>query len=102
MGAVVVGTGFGVLTHLRAMRAAGIDVIALVGRDVAKTQDRAARFDVPHALTNVADALALPGVDAVAVVTPPRTHRAIALEAVGAGKHVMCEKPFALDAEEGR
>ena len=99
---MVVGTGFGVLTHLRAMRAAGIDVVALVGRDAAKTADRAARFDVPNALTSVGDAVALPGVDAVAVVTPPSTHRAIVLEAVAAGKHVMCEKPFALDAAEGR
>lgn len=40
-GAIIVGTGFGVLTHLRAMRLAGIDVIALVGRDPAKTRDRA-------------------------------------------------------------
>src|SRR3954465_9335679 len=92
IGAVVVGTGFGVLTHLRAMRAAGVDVIALVGRDAAKTAERAARFDVPNALTNVGEAVALPGVGAVAVVTPPRTHRAIVLEAVAAGKHVMCEK----------
>ena len=52
IGAVVVGTGFGVLTHLRALRAAGIDVLALVGRDAAKTADRAERFDVPHALTS--------------------------------------------------
>ncbi len=99
---MVVGTGFGVLTHLRAMRAAGIDVVALVGRDEAKTVERATRFDVPNALTSVRDAVALPGVDAVAVVTPPRTHRAIVLEAVGARKHVMCEKPFAFDAAEGR
>ena len=102
MGAVVVGTGFGVLTHLRAMRAAGIDVVALVGRNEAKTADRAERFGVPNALTNVADAIALPGVDAVAVVTPPSTHHSIVLEAVAAGKHVMCEKPFALSAREGR
>jgi predicted dehydrogenase len=100
VGAVVVGTGFGVLTHVRALQAAGIDVIALVGRDEAKTTSRAARFDVPNALTNVRDAIALPGVDAVAVVTPPHTHHDVVLEAVTAGKHVMCEKPFARDAAE--
>jgi predicted dehydrogenase len=99
---VVVGTGFGILTHVRAMRAAGIDVIALVGRDAAKTADRAARFDVPNALTDVGDAIGLRGVDAVAVVTPPRTHRPIVLDAVAAGKHVVCEKPFALDESEAR
>ena len=100
MGAVVVGTGFGVLTHLRALRAAGFDVVALVGRDEAKTANRAARFDVPNALTSVRDAVVLPNVDAVAVVTPPHTHRAFVLEAVNAGKHVVCEKPFARDVDE--
>jgi len=101
VGAVVVGTGFGVLTHLRALRAAGCNVVALVGRDEAKTAERAARFDVPNALTSVRDAVALPGVDAVAVATPPHTHREFVLEAVSAQKHVVCEKPFARDAAEG-
>jgi predicted dehydrogenase len=101
VGAVVVGTGFGVLTHLRALRAADVDVIALVGRDAAKAADRAARFGVPHATTDLDEALALPGVDAVAVATPPHTHAQIALAAIAAGKHVVCEKPFARDAAEG-
>ena len=41
LGAVVVGTGFGVLTHLRALRKAGFDVKALVGRDGEKARKRA-------------------------------------------------------------
>jgi predicted dehydrogenase len=84
------------------MRAAGIDVVALVGRDPEKTVARAERFEVPNALTSLADALALPGVDAVTVATPPHTHVPIVLEAIAAGKHVVCEKPFARDADEGR
>ena len=55
LGAIVVGTGFGVLTHLRALRAAGFDVTALVGRDPDKTAARAVLFDVPHACTSLAD-----------------------------------------------
>ena len=102
LGAVVVGTGFGVLTHVRALQAAGIAVVALVGRDAAKAADRAARFGVPHAGADLSAALALPGVDVVAVATPPHTHAAIVLAAVAAGKHVLCEKPFARDAAEAR
>jgi len=102
VGAIVVGTGFGVLTHLRALRNAGIDVHALVGRNPEKTADRARRFDVPRGLTSLADALALPGVDAVTVATPPHTHCDIVLRSIEAGKHVLCEKPFARDAAEGR
>jgi len=100
LGAVVVGTGFGCLTHVRAMRAAGIDVLGLVGRDPEKTRARAERFEVPSAFTSLADALALPGVNAVAVATPPHTHGPIVLEVVEAGKHVVCEKPFARNTAE--
>jgi predicted dehydrogenase len=102
VGAIVVGTGFGVLTHLRALRRAGFEVHALVGRDPEKTSARARQFDVPHGLTSFAEALALPGVDAVAIATPPHSHAELVLEAVAAGKHVLCEKPFARDAGEGR
>ncbi|MBW2497987.1 MAG: Gfo/Idh/MocA family oxidoreductase [Deltaproteobacteria bacterium] len=102
IGAIVVGTGFGVLTHLRAMRAAGIEVKALVGRNLEKARKRAELFDVPHGLDSLDEALSLPGVDAVAVSTPPHTHAAIVLAAVAAGKHVVCEKPFAASAAEGQ
>ena len=102
VGAAVVGTGFGCLTHVRALRAADIEVQAVVGRDPEKTAARAQRFDVAHAFTDLADALALPGVDAVTIATPPHTHGPLVLEAVRAGKHVLCEKPFARDAAEAR
>ncbi len=48
------------------------------------------------------EALALPGVDAVTVATPPHTHAELSLQAIAAGKHVLCEKPFARDTAEGR
>ncbi|MDH4052111.1 MAG: Gfo/Idh/MocA family oxidoreductase [Rubrivivax sp.] len=102
LGAVIVGTGFGVLTHLRALRKADIEVRALVGRDPEKTRDRARRCGVPLALTSLEEALALPGVDIVTIATPPHTHAAIAIAAAQAGKHIFCEKPFARDAQEAR
>jgi predicted dehydrogenase len=102
LSAVVVGTSFGCLTHVRALRAAGFTVRALVGRDPERTLDRAKRFDVPTGTTSLAGALALPGVDAVTVATPPHTHSAIVLQAMRADKHVLCEKPFTRDAAEAR
>jgi len=100
LGAAVVGTGFGCLTHVRALRQAGFEVRALVGRDPDRTADRARRFEVPHATTSLSDALERLGVDAVTIATPPDTHSPLALEAVEAGKHVLCEKPFAMDLAE--
>ena len=57
---------------------------------------------MPRALTSVDEALALADVDAVAIATPPHTHAPLARAAIAAGKHVLCEKPFARDASEAR
>jgi predicted dehydrogenase len=102
LGAVVVGTGFGCLTHVRALQAAGFHVHALVGRNPDRTRERAARFGIPHPLVALTDALQLPGIDVASVATPPHTHRELVLEAVAAGRHVVCEKPFARNATEAR
>jgi predicted dehydrogenase len=97
---VVVGTGFGARVHVPALRAAGFDVVGLVGTDPERTARRAARAGVEHPCTSLAEALALPGVDAVTIAAPPASHAPLALEALTAGRHVICEKPFTLDAAE--
>jgi predicted dehydrogenase len=101
-GVAVVGTGFGCLTHVRALRNAGFDVLGLVGRDPDRTAERAKLCDVPQAITSFAEALALPGVDAITIATPPDTHAELALAAIAAGKHVLCEKPLTREVAEGR
>jgi predicted dehydrogenase len=99
-GAIVIGTGFGTRVHVPALRAAGFSVEALVGRDPERTARRAERLGVSEALTDLDAALALPGVVAATIATPPSTHAEIAIAVARAGKHVLCEKPFALDAAE--
>ena len=54
----------------------------------------------PVAVTSLADAFDRADVDAVTIATPPHTHAPLGLEAIAAGKHVLCEKPFARDAHE--
>jgi predicted dehydrogenase len=76
-------------------------VRALVGRDPDKTARRAQRLEV-LGLTSVEEALARPDVDAVSIATPPHTHHRLVLDALATGKHVVCEKPFALDAGQAR
>ena len=97
--ACVVGTSFGARIHIPALRQAGFDVVALVGVDPAKTARRAERFGVEHACTSLGEALAL-GLDAVSIAGPPATHAPLATEAIAAGCHVLCEKPFTLDVTE--
>jgi predicted dehydrogenase len=103
-GAVVVGTGFGRRVHVPALRAAGFEVVALVGRDPERTARRAARGGIEHSFASIDDALASRDVqfDIVTIATPPATHERIAVAALESGRHVVCEKPFARDVREAR
>lgn len=102
IGVVVVGTGFGLFTHVRALREAGFEVRAIVGRDRAKTAARAAPLDIPLATDSLSEALADPAIRLVTVATPPHAHYTPVMEAIAAGRHVMCEKPFAKDLAQAR
>lgn len=102
-GAIVVGSGFGTRVHVPALRAAGFDVVALVGRDPDRTARRAERAGIEHSFASVDAALGSGlGFDVVTIATPPVTHESIALAALESGCHVVCEKPFALDAGGAR
>jgi predicted dehydrogenase len=99
--AVVVGTGFGLFTHVRALREAGFEVRAIVGRDRDRTARRAAPLDIPVIATSLGETLAAdPTIRLVTVATPPHAHYPVVMEAVAAGRHVVCEKPFARDFAE--
>ncbi|MCH2171929.1 Gfo/Idh/MocA family oxidoreductase [Myxococcota bacterium] len=98
--AIVVGTGFGSRVHVPALRAAGFEVVALVGTDPDRTARRARRLGVDHALCDLGEALEVSGVELVTIASPPNLHAPQVLEAIAAGKHVICEKPFTLDGEE--
>jgi predicted dehydrogenase len=78
------------------LRGAGFDVVALVGQDRERTTRRADRLGVPNACAGLGEALALE-LDAVTTATPPDTHELIVFEAMAAGVHVLCEKPFAVE-----
>lgn len=100
--AVVVGTGFGLFTHVRALRDAGFHVRAIVGRDRQRTIERAAPLGIPLATDSLREVLADPQVRLVTVATPPHAHYPVVMEAIAAGRHVVCEKPFAKDLAEAR
>jgi 2-hydroxy-4-carboxymuconate semialdehyde hemiacetal dehydrogenase len=90
------GAGAFGLKHLDACRLIdGVEVISLVGRELDKTQEAAAKYGVPHATTALEDTLALDGLDAVILATPTQMHAAQALQCLRAGKHVQVEIPLA-------
>jgi 2-hydroxy-4-carboxymuconate semialdehyde hemiacetal dehydrogenase len=73
----------------------GVEVVSLVSRDLAKTKEVADRYAIPHATTELAEALAKPDVDAVILCTPTQMHAAQAIECMQAGKHAQVEIPLA-------
>jgi len=102
-GAVVVGTGFGLFTHVRALREAGFEVRGIVGRDLEKTRKRAAPLAIPVASNDLERLLADdPAIRLVTVATPPHAHYAPVMQAIAAGRAVVCEKPFARDQAQAR
>jgi predicted dehydrogenase len=78
------------------------DLVAIGGRDAAAAGDMARRFDWRHVESDWRALVARPDVDLVDVCTPGDTHAEIAIAALEAGKHVLCEKPLANTVEEAR
>lgn len=82
------------------LRTAGLDVAAVGSRRQQTADAFAADFGIPRAHGSYEDLVADPDVDIVYVATPHPMHAANALLAIEAGKHVLVEKPFTLNAAE--
>ena len=93
---VVAGAGAFGAKHLDAIRAIGdVEVVSLVGRTLEPTRALAQKYGVPHATTDLAEALRLAGVEAAILVTPTPLHASQAIACLEAGKHVQVEIPLA-------
>lgn len=73
----------------------GVECVSLVGRRLEATQTVASEYGIPHATTDLAEALAQPGVGAAILCTPTQMHAAQAIQCMNAGKHVQVEIPLA-------
>lgn len=82
------------------LRLAGMTVSAVGSRTDDTATAFAREFDIPHAYGSYAEVIASPDVDIVYVATPHPQHVEVALAAIGAGKHVLIEKPITLEAVE--
>lgn len=78
----------------------GFDLVAVCSATLANAESAATEFGATHATDSFDDLLADDAVDVVLVTTPPRLHRPMAIAALEAGKHVICEKPLALNVRE--
>lgn len=97
----VIGTGFGTTVHVPAFQScAHTEVVAICSGREERAREAAARFGIPHWSTDYREVVARSDVDLVSISTPPYQHYPMAMAALEAGKHVLLEKPMALNVGE--
>ncbi len=96
----ILGTGFMGRVHLEALRRVeGVEVVAIVGRELASAQSLGAGFGVERSEADYRNVLSDASIDAVHICTPNALHYPMAKDALLAGKHVLCEKPLSTSVE---
>jgi predicted dehydrogenase len=97
-GVAVAGTGFIGPVHVEALRRIGQRVVGILGSTVEKSRASAAALGIPRGYADYAELLADAAVDAVHLATPNAAHFDQCRLALAAGKHIVCEKPLAMDS----
>ncbi|WP_052129268.1 Gfo/Idh/MocA family protein [Clavibacter michiganensis] len=108
LGVAMIGHGFMGAAHSQAWRVAPAffdlplapRMVSVVGRDQARTQESADRWGWERAETDWRAAIERDDIDVVDICSPGSTHVEVAVAALEAGKHVLCEKPLANTVEE--
>ncbi len=99
----VIGTGFGAAVQIPGFQdSQDFEVVAVCSGREERARQAAERFRIPHCYTDYHEMLRLKDVDLVSVATPPYLHYPMSMDALRAGKHVLCEKPMALDLKQAR
>ncbi|MFK7735486.1 MAG: Gfo/Idh/MocA family protein [Pirellulaceae bacterium] len=98
--AAVVGTGFIGPVHVEGLRRAGIPIVGILGSRPERSQEAAEQLGIDKAYNNLDELLADPNVTSVHITSPNIAHFEQASACLKAGKHVLCEKPLAMNSAE--
>lgn len=99
----VIGCGNIAMSHLTAYKKnPNVEIYALCDIDEKILADRAEKFNVERTFTDYNEMLKLEEIDAVSVCTWNAAHAECSIASLKAGKHVLCEKPMAINAEQAR
>lgn len=97
----IIGTGGISQSHGRAyQRIPGVEIVAVADIIEERAQKAAEQWGASHAFSDYHQLLAMPEIDAISVCTFNQAHRAPVVDALQAGKHVLCEKPLAAKFED--
>jgi predicted dehydrogenase len=98
----IIGVGFGAQVHVPGFRSEGWEVAAICSRSRDKAQKAATEAGIDAVYTDPMELIGRDDLAAVSIITPPSAHHQLSIAALKAGKHVLCEKPFALDARQAK
>ncbi|MYZ50676.1 Gfo/Idh/MocA family oxidoreductase [Malikia spinosa] len=79
-----------------------VEVISVIGRDLAKTQEVADKYGIKHVTTDLDEALKIQELDAVILCTPTQMHASQSIACLKAGKHVQVEIPLCDELKAGQ
>ncbi len=96
--AALIGTGFIGPVHVEALHRAGVDVIGVLGSSAASSSRAADQLGLDKAYSDLDDLMSDDDVDVVHVASPNHLHFEHASRALRSGKHVVCEKPLAMNS----
>jgi predicted dehydrogenase len=98
--AAIIGLGFVGKAHLESLRRIGIPVRGMLGSSHERGEERRASLGLERAYASLEELAADPSVTVVHICTPNYVHFEQASTLLRAGKHVLCEKPLAMDSRE--
>jgi len=99
----IIGTGFGITTHLPAFRALpGVEVTAIMSANLPRAEAVAREHGIPAAYDDVRRLVEAPDIDLVSIASTPDVHLEQVLTCLDAGKPLLCEKPVSNDLDEVR
>ena len=96
----VVGVGFIGVAHVEALRRLGVHVAGVVGSSPERAEVKAQAADLPTVYESVEALASDPAIDVVHITSPNYAHADQVRICLAAGKHVVCEKPLALNSED--
>jgi predicted dehydrogenase len=96
----VIGAGGMLQYHAAGFKQGGGEIVAVADVAPGAAAAAAEKYDIAQSFESVEEMLENSGCDAVSVIVPNKFHAPLAIQCMQAGKHVFCEKPPALSAEE--
>ena len=99
----IIGTGFAKLVQIPAFQTfSDVEIVSIAGARLENTKRVANDFQIPHFTDNWRETIERDDIDLISIVTPPNLHYQQTMLALDYGKHILCEKPMAMNAGEAK